>query len=72
MNETEPARATSPVPEPVVMNPGDVVMLKSGGPAMTVKHRLTGGCICTWFVTGNILTSAEFSWDMLVPAKPDK
>lgn len=33
---------------------GDVVMLKSGGPAMTVVERLPNGQVtCTWFEKGD-------------------
>lgn len=39
--------------------PGDVVMLKSGGPKMTVSAKTAGGTswICQWFVGGEIKES---------------
>lgn len=50
-----------------VKNPsvGDVVKLKSGGPAMTVKEGTKGGWTCMWFQDGN-LQEATFPSSVLV------
>lgn len=52
---------------------GDVVRLKSGGPAMTVTH--TGNvqeprCNCSWFA-GNEAMSGRFPADALQPETKD-
>ena len=52
-------------------NPGDQVMLKSGGPTMTVKKQGKGSdaeVICQWFVGGD-LHEGEFGPDMLERTK---
>jgi uncharacterized protein YodC (DUF2158 family) len=36
--------------EDVAMNAGDVVMLKSGGPKMTIGSIENSQCLCIWFV----------------------
>ena len=38
----------------VTIQPGDVVRLKSGGPAMTVETLESGHCVCLWFGTDNM------------------
>jgi uncharacterized protein YodC (DUF2158 family) len=43
------------------MKPGDVVQLKSGGPAMTVeKLNETGEWACLWFVAGHDVKRSVF------------
>ncbi len=54
------------------MKIGDIVMLKSGGPAMTIKAVTSSGVLCVWFTGDNVLCTAEFSLDLLKPAKADK
>jgi uncharacterized protein YodC (DUF2158 family) len=58
-----------------VLKPGDLVVLKSGGPAMTVDtvntdifddNKVTG-VLCAWFV-GNKLERARFDYNAIVPA----
>jgi uncharacterized protein YodC (DUF2158 family) len=58
-----------------VFKPGDIVVLKSGGPVMTVDtvntdifddNKVTG-ILCAWFV-GNKLERARFDRDAIVPA----
>ncbi len=34
--------------------PGDVVRLKSGGPAMTIDGIENGHCVCLWFGNDNM------------------
>lgn len=50
--------------EVIMFKVGDVVVLKSGGPAMTIKdiHELdAGNCIvCSWFNDGDDLCKGEF------------
>src|ERR1700743_2909296 len=66
------------------LKPGDLVVLKSGGPVMTVDTVNTDvfdddkitGVLCAWFV-GNKLERARFDPEALVPApspdaQPDK
>jgi len=53
------------------MNIGDVVMLLSGGPAMTIVGQTANGLLCQWFVNG-VLATSEFAEKVLKPAKPDK
>ena len=59
---------------------GDVVRLKSGGPAMTVseypamdidKKVFVGKVECTWFKEGNQLTHALFNEETLEPVNMD-
>lgn len=58
-----------------VLKPGDIVVLKSGGPVMTVDTVNTDifddskvtGILCAWFV-GNKLERARFDRDAIVPA----
>ena len=60
------------------LKPGDLVVLKSGGPVMTVDTVNTDvfdddkitGILCAWFV-GNKLERARFDPGALVPAPPD-
>ncbi len=40
--------------------PGDVVLLKSGGPQMTIKWVEDGNAYCEWF-DGNANKGAQFS-----------
>jgi uncharacterized protein YodC (DUF2158 family) len=58
-----------------VLKPGDLVVLKSGGPVMTVDtvntdifddNKVTG-ILCAWFV-GNKLERARFDHDAIAPA----
>ena len=48
------------------IQPGDVVKLKSGGPAMTVsfvgdaRNRGITAAVCMWFADGGLLQTAEF------------
>jgi uncharacterized protein YodC (DUF2158 family) len=60
-----------------VLKPGDLVVLKSGGPVMTVDtvntdifddNKVTG-VLCAWFV-GNKLERARFDRDAIMPAPP--
>jgi uncharacterized protein YodC (DUF2158 family) len=52
--------------------PGDVVRLKSGGPAMTVMHEDTlGNAACQWFEK-NQLKSGSFPEAVLEAAKPPR
>jgi uncharacterized protein YodC (DUF2158 family) len=58
-----------------VLKPGDLVILKSGGPVMTVDTVNTDildddkvtGVLCAWFV-GNKLERARFDRDAIMPA----
>jgi uncharacterized protein YodC (DUF2158 family) len=58
-----------------VLKPGDLVILKSGGPVMTVDTVNTDifdddkvtGILCAWFV-GNKLERARFDPDAIAPA----
>jgi uncharacterized protein YodC (DUF2158 family) len=57
-----------------VLKPGDLVVLKSGGPVMTVDTVNTDifddskvtGVLCAWFV-GNRLERARFDYDAVAP-----
>ncbi len=59
-----------------VLKPGDLVMLKSGGPVMTVDTVNTDifddskvtGVLCAWFV-GAKLERARFDYNAIVPAQ---
>lgn len=61
---------------------GDVVRLKSGGPAMTVseypvkeainKNVIVGKVECTWFKEGRQLTHALFNEETLEPVNMDQ
>jgi uncharacterized protein YodC (DUF2158 family) len=46
MNPTPPARSPEPSETP---SPGDRVVHRSGGQAMTVASALGGRVFCTWF-----------------------
>lgn len=49
---------------------GDVVELKSGGPAMTVSGTNDAGIVeCTWFDSKKILNKEVFDQDILQPHK---
>jgi len=58
-----------------ILRPGDLVVLKSGGPVMTVDAVNTDifdddkvtGVLCAWFV-GNKLERARFDRNAIVPA----
>ncbi len=61
------------------LKPGDLVVLKSGGPLMTVDtintdifddNKVTG-VLCAWFV-GNKLERARFDPGAIVPAPPQE
>lgn len=60
-----------------VLKPGDLVILKSGGPVMTVDTVNTDifdddkitGILCAWFV-GNKLERARFDPHAIAPAPP--
>lgn len=43
----------------------DVVLLKSGGPEMTVKEVKDGKAVCVWFHGGVIVESMSFEVGML-------
>lgn len=51
---------------------GDIVWLKTGSPAMTVKRKreATGLWICSWFV-GSEIKESEFSEAQLIKTDPD-
>jgi uncharacterized protein YodC (DUF2158 family) len=59
-----------------VLKPGDLVILKSGGPVMTVDTVNTDifdddkvtGILCAWFV-GNKLERARFDPDAIAPSR---
>jgi uncharacterized protein YodC (DUF2158 family) len=61
-----------------VFKSGDLVILKSGGPVMTVDTVNTDifdddkitGILCAWFI-GNKLERARFDPDAIVPPSPD-
>lgn len=49
--------------------PGDTVVLKSGGPEMTIRHvDRKRGAQCEWFA-GATLKKADFKPEMLRPSK---
>lgn len=52
--------------------PGDLVKLKSGGPAMTIESvdRKEGGFVCLWFTDGE-LDSDTFVSAVLVMISPE-
>ena len=62
-----------------VLKPGDLVVLKSGGPVMTVDTVNTDifdddkitGILCAWFV-GNKLERARFDYNAIGPAPPQE
>jgi uncharacterized protein YodC (DUF2158 family) len=62
-----------------VLKPGDLVVLKSGGPVMTVDTVNTDifdddkvtGVLCAWFV-GNKLERARFEYNAIGPAPPQE
>ena len=62
-----------------VLKPGDLVVLKSGGPVMTVDTVSTDifdddkitGVLCAWFV-GNKLERARFDYNAIAPASPQE
>ena len=62
-----------------VLRPGDLVVLKSGGPVMTVDAVNTDifdddkvtGVLCVWFV-GNKLERARFDCNAIAPAPPQE
>jgi uncharacterized protein YodC (DUF2158 family) len=49
------------------IKPGDVVVLKSGGPKMTVKFVEDGEAACSWF-TNDKVSERRFSIEMLALA----
>jgi uncharacterized protein YodC (DUF2158 family) len=61
---------------PDSFKPGDVVRLKSGGPAMTVTHLnssvVENGADCQWFDSKNRLKRGVFTQDALKPAPPER
>lgn len=52
------------------MENGTIVWLKSGGPAMTVSNKSTGGVVCVWFVEKQIYKSG-FSVESLTTEEPN-
>lgn len=62
-----------------VFKPGDLVVLKSGGPVMTVDTVNTDifdddkvtGVLCAWF-SGNRLERARFDYNAIVPAPAEQ
>ena len=62
-----------------VLKPGDLVVLKSGGPIMTVDTVNTDifdddkvtGVLCAWFV-GDKLERARFDCNAIAPASPQE
>jgi uncharacterized protein YodC (DUF2158 family) len=62
-----------------ILRPGDLVVLKSGGPVMTVDAVNTDifdddkvtGVLCVWFV-GNKLERARFDCNAIAPAAPQE
>jgi uncharacterized protein YodC (DUF2158 family) len=62
-----------------IFRPGDLVVLKSGGPIMTVDTVNTDifdddkvtGVLCAWFV-GNKLERARFDCNAIAPAPPQE
>jgi len=52
---------------------GDLVQLKSGGPAMTVEAVLLGGALrCQWFSPRSKLNKGVFEPNLLVRGEPGK
>lgn len=52
------------------MNIGDVVQLKSGGPAMTVSNKMADNMLlCWWFNANNDLCTQAFAPTVLQPWK---
>lgn len=51
---------------------GDVVYLKSGGPAMTVRSVNENTCFCEWFVNNQDLKSDKFMATSLTKDNPSK
>jgi uncharacterized protein YodC (DUF2158 family) len=60
---------------PDSFKPGDVVRLKSGGPAMTVTQLnsavMENGADCQWFDSKDKLKRGVFSQDALKSVPPD-
>ena len=51
---------------------GDIVMLRSGGPKMTIERVVMGICFCTWFDKQARQRNGQFDPDMLfLPKKPN-
>ena len=48
---------------------GDLVVLKSGGPEMTVKHVYSDEIICQWFA-GKKLEQGRFDENSLIESPP--
>ncbi|MFN3072311.1 YodC family protein [Acinetobacter sp. TY2] len=52
---------------------GDIVYLKSGGPAITITEVGDGDSVwCTWFCKNNELQGQAFTKASLTRSKPDK
>lgn len=51
---------------------GDIVYLKSGGPAMTVRWVNEGACLCEWFVNNQDLKGDKFLVTSLTKENPSK
>lgn len=46
---------------------GDIVVLKSNGPVMTVKHKMSDGTwACSWFDSKNELQEGYFTEEQLI------
>ena len=50
---------------------GDVVVLKSDGPKMTIEKIDSDQCHCVWFENDNTEKRSAFSFKLLDPAEPD-
>ena len=50
---------------------GDLVVLKSGGPALTIREISSNECNCVWFIAGE-LKSAWFDDATIEPKKAKK
>ncbi len=55
-----------------MLNIGDTVELKSGGPVMTIDRRslVPGKVWCSWFDSNNQRQEREFDITSLKPARP--
>lgn len=51
---------------------GDIVYLKSGGPAMTIRWINQDECVCDWFINNQDLKSDRFLGTSLTKENPNK